>query len=54
MRTQSIYKAEGKQSLREQSRDTCKYVEKAGVEIAIVGLENQSAVDKDMVYHIMG
>lgn len=52
--TQSVYKAEGGEEFREQSRDICKYVEGLGVKIALLGLENQSTVDSDMVYRIMG
>ena len=52
--TQSIYKAESDIGLREQSRDTAKYVEKSGVVIALFGIENQSSVDREMVYRMMG
>lgn len=52
--TQSVYRAELRNVLREQSRDVSKYVEDAGVTIALIGIENQSVSDKDMVFRIMG
>lgn len=52
--TQSVYKAEPPDGLREQSRDVSKYVEQAGIRIALIGIENQSTVDQDMVFRVMG
>lgn len=52
--TGSVYKAEHPDGLREQRRDIAKYVEKAGVGIVLIGLENQSTVDPDMVFRVMG
>lgn len=52
--TESVYKAEHQDVLREQRRDITKYVERAGVGIMLIGLENQSTVDCDMVFRVMG
>ena len=42
----SVYKADGK--IHEQERDTAKYIDVGGMHIALVGLENQSAAQKEM------
>lgn len=52
--TESIYKAEQGEGLYEQRRDVAKYVVKNGTEYALIGVENQTNVDKDMVFRIMG
>lgn len=50
--TASIYKAaEGNN--REQFRDVCKYSTKLGVHMMLLGLENQTDVDHDMVFRVM-
>lgn len=46
-RVRSFYKADGK--MHEQERDVFKYWSKGKVRIALVGFENQTNVDKDMV-----
>lgn len=49
----SQYKAEdGK--LHEEERDVAKYWKKAGIEIALCGLENQTMVDANMPFRIIG
>ena len=52
--TESIYKAEGGEALKEQRRDVCKYVQDAGIIVSMIGLENQSKQDGDMPFRIMG
>ena len=42
----SVYKADGK--IHEQERDTAKYIDVGGMHIALVGLENQSAAQKEV------
>ena len=49
-----MYKEEHANKLLEQRRDVSKYVEKSGVEIALVGIENQEKADSDMVFRVMG
>ena len=49
---QSTYKAEGK--LREQDRDIAKLWKDNELHLALLGLENQSAIDKTMPLRIMG
>lgn len=52
--TESIYKAADGTNYREQRRDTVKYVEDMGIQIALLGLENQSSVNNDMAIRMMG
>lgn len=49
---QSTYKAEGR--LREQERDVAKLWKKSELRLALLGFENQSAVDDTMPVRIMG
>lgn len=48
----SIYKMDGK--LHEQERDTAKFWLAGQIRIALLGLENQTAVDADMPIRIIG
>ena len=48
----SMYKAEG--GLHEQERDVSKYWGACPVRIALLGLENQTDVDRDMPLRVMG
>lgn len=49
----SQYKAEdGK--LHEEERDVCKYWKKENVRFAMFGFENQTSVDKNMPFRIVG
>ena len=48
----STYNAENK--IHEQERDVAKYWQKGKIRIAFVGLENQTNVDYDMVFRIIG
>lgn len=50
--TESVYKAEGKN--RGQFRDISKYYKDAEINIASLGIENQSEEDSDMPIRIMG
>ena len=43
-----------KQEFREQRRDISKYVKSLGSMIALYGIENQSSLDADMVFRVMG
>ncbi len=52
VRTKSYYKVDGK--VREQERDVVKYWKKGYMHLAVVGLENQSMQDKDMVFRVIG
>ncbi|MDD3402273.1 MAG: Rpn family recombination-promoting nuclease/putative transposase [Hespellia sp.] len=52
--TESIYKAENGRSFREQRRDTTKYVQDLGTIISLVGIDNQTDQDEDMVIRVMG
>lgn len=45
---------EEKQEFREQRRDISKYVKSLGSMIALYGIENQSSLDADMVFRVMG
>ena len=51
MATISCYKADGK--LHEQDRDVSKFWNKSNVHIALLGLENQTDIDKDMPLRII-
>lgn len=51
--TESFYKAETG-GLRDQFRDTMKYLEDTGIIIAEIGLENQSSVDETMPVRVLG
>ncbi len=51
-RTYSSYKADGK--LHAQERDVAKYWHSGLIRIALFGLENQTAVDRDMPLRIIG
>lgn len=51
---QKVYKAEDGKLLREQRRDVSKYVKKYNTIISIIGMENQTLPDKDMVFRVMG
>ena len=42
------------QEFREQRRDISKYVKSLGSMIALYGIENQSSLDADMVFRVMG
>lgn len=46
VRTRSIYKADGK--IHEQERDVAKYWEVNGIRIAMIGIENQTAIEREM------
>lgn len=48
----SSYKADGK--IHEQERDSSKYWKKEGVFVSLIGLENQSDVDRYMPFRIIG
>jgi hypothetical protein len=48
----SMYKVDGKQY--SQERDNAKYWNVDGVRIALIGIENQSSVDKEMPIRIIG
>lgn len=48
----SIYKADGQN--HEQERDTSKYWSKGKIEIALLGLENQTGEDPDMTLRLPG
>ena len=50
--TESVYKAEGKN--RRQFRDISKYYKEAEINIASLGIENQTQEDRDMPIRIMG
>lgn len=50
--TESIYKAESGK-LRQQFRDALKYDRRGNALFAVIGLENQSGIDQDMVFRIM-
>lgn len=50
--THSVYKADGK--VRELERDVAKRWNKSNIRIACIGLENQTADDRDMPLRIMG
>ena len=50
--TETQYKADGKQ--HEQRRDIAKLWEKQKTELVLIGLENQTEVDKDMVFRVVG
>ena len=50
--TESVYKAEGKN--RGQFRDISKYYKEAEINIASLGIENQTQEDRDMPIRIMG
>ena len=50
--TQSHYKADG--ALREQERDVAKRWKSGKIKIAFVGFENQTAVDSDMPFRVIG
>lgn len=52
--TEAVYKAESGQEFREQRRDISKYVKSLGSMIALYGIENQSSLDADMVFRVMG
>ncbi len=49
----SQYKADDSK-LHEEERDVSKYWKKAGITFAIIGLENQTDVDKNMPFRIIG
>lgn len=51
--TESVYKKE-QGNLGGQYRDTLKYFKNTGISIASLGIENQSAIDKDMPIRVMG
>lgn len=51
-KVRSQYKADDRK-LHEQERDVAKYWKKGNVSIAILGLENQSAIDRDMPLRIL-
>ena len=50
--TESSYRTTTR--IREQRRDIVKYWRKKGVQIALYGLENQTAVDGDMPLRVIG
>lgn len=50
--TETQYKADGKP--HEQRRDIAKLWKKRKTELVLIGLENQTEVDKDMVFRIAG
>lgn len=52
--TEAVYKAENGEELLEQRRDISKYVVKNGERRLLIGLENQSEPDKDIVFRLMG
>lgn len=52
VKDKSQYKAESK--LHEQERDVAKFWNKGVVRIALCGLENQTDMDKDMPFRVMG
>ena len=47
----SIYKSDGK--VHEQERDVAKFWKKNQLRIALIGIENQSAVDEDMPLRVI-
>ena len=49
-----LLSSEEKQEFREQRRDISKYVKSLGSMIALYGIENQSSLDADMVFRVMG
>lgn len=51
--TESIYKAENGK-LKNQTRDVLKYDKKYDTLFSIIGLENQSAIDQDMIFRVLG
>ena len=51
--TEAVYKAEKGETVLEQRRDIAKYVVKDGRECALIGLENQTNPDGDMVFRMM-
>ena len=48
----SMYKADGK--LHQQERDVAKYWDKKILRTALFGIENQSSIDQDMPFRIIG
>lgn len=52
--TESVFKADTNDSLREQRRDVSKYIRGSNTIVSLVGLENQTAIDKDMGIRMMG
>lgn len=48
----STYKIDGK--LHEQERDVAKFCKQGNIRIALYGLENQTKVDKDMPFRVIG
>lgn len=50
--TETQYKADGKP--HEQRRDIAKLWEKQKTELVLIGLENQTDIDKDMLFRVMG
>jgi len=50
--THSHYKADGK--LREQERDVAKKWKKGKIKIAFIGFENQTGIDNDMPFRVIG
>lgn len=52
--TESIYKAENGADINEQRRDISKYLIRNNKIQALFGIENQSAIDKNMAIRIMG
>lgn len=50
--TETQYKADGK--AHEQRRDIAKFWEHDRAEIVLIGLENQTRADKDMVFRVIG
>lgn len=52
--TESIYKAEDGKRFQEQRRDTTKYIQNLGTIVSLIGFENQSEEEKDMVIRVMG
>ena len=48
----SMYKADGK--LHQQERDVAKYWDKTILRAALFGIENQSAIDPDMPFRVIG
>ncbi len=52
VRAKSYYKIDGK--VREQERDVVKCWKKGYIHLAVVGLENQTMQDEDMVFRVIG
>lgn len=52
LKERSQYKADG--ALHEQERDVIKLWQNCELRLAVLGIENQTAVDEDMVFRVLG